>query len=219
MYTRDLAGRWNEVQKIRSDEPPAVSCCGTNFGHSLAVDADTLVVGDPSWTGAAVVGYVFNRHSDGQWIRQQSLTIADPDSQERTGFSAAIEGNTIVLGTDNGDLAVIFTRNDAGDWIQTQSISLSSSEESTEGRPSGVAVALDGGVMLLGDADDTGLGLRTGSVFVYQQGLTGIWTEVQKLAASDGMTGDRFGRSVALDGGRALILGGDRGYFFNVPAE
>ena len=74
----------------------------------------------------------------------------------------------------------------------------------------GISVAISGDTAVIGAFfDDVGAGVFQGSVYVFtRNGAT--WTQQQHLVASDGTAGDRFGRSVALDGDTAVI-GAERG--------
>ncbi|MCA8961875.1 MAG: hypothetical protein KDC38_15225 [Planctomycetes bacterium] len=70
---------------------------------------------------------------------------------------------------------------------------------------SGTTVAIDGEVMVVGAHGDDDLGSYSGSVYVFRfDGVT--WIEEQKLTASDGVAGDKFGSTVALDGD-VLVVG------------
>ena len=65
----------------------------------------------------------------------------------------------------------------------------------------GYSVSLDGDTALIGAIGDDG---NKGSAYVFiQTGTT--WTQQAKLNASDGVAGDRFGKSVAVSGDTALI--------------
>ena len=65
----------------------------------------------------------------------------------------------------------------------------------------GISVSIDGDYALIGAYyDDT----AKGSAYVFKRDGT-IWTEEQKLTASDGAIGDGFGWSVSIDGEYALI--------------
>jgi hypothetical protein len=69
----------------------------------------------------------------------------------------------------------------------------------------GNAVALDGDFALIGAyTDDIGANGEQGSAYVFTRDETG-WSLQQKLTASDGEAGDRFGTSVALYGDTALV--------------
>jgi len=66
----------------------------------------------------------------------------------------------------------------------------------------GVSVDLDGGFVLVGAPGDDDNGPFSGSAYLFDA-TTG--QQLGKLLASDGATADDFGRSVALDGDRAVV--------------
>jgi len=66
----------------------------------------------------------------------------------------------------------------------------------------GYAVAIDGGLVLVGAYLDDDLGVDSGSAYVFDS-ATG--QQLHKLVPSDGSQGDLFGCSVSMDGGQALI--------------
>ena len=68
----------------------------------------------------------------------------------------------------------------------------------------GLAVAVSGDTSLMGAMTDNDNGLESGSAYVFSFGGTG-WGETQKLLASDGVSGDSFGRSVAVDGDTLMV--------------
>lgn len=90
---------------------------GDLFGHAVALDGDTLVVGaweedsaasgingnqsDNSGDGTGAV-YVFLR-SGGIWTQQAYLKASNPDDLDTFGTSVAISGNTIVVGAQGED--------------------------------------------------------------------------------------------------------------------
>jgi outer membrane protein assembly factor BamB len=71
----------------------------------------------------------------------------------------------------------------------------------------GVAVAIDGGTVVVGAGGDADNGSFSGSVYLFDAS-TGA--EVDKLLASDGMANDQFGWAVAIDDGVVAVgaLGG-----------
>ena len=64
------------------------------------------------------------------------------------------------------------------------------------------SVALNAGVAVIGAYADDG---DSGSAYIYEQQAGGTWQQFAKLTADDGAGGDRFGYSVALDAGVAVI--------------
>jgi hypothetical protein len=149
---------------------------------------------------------VFTR-SGTAWTQQQELTAADAAAGDRFGDSVALssDGSTALIGADAkasaAGAAYVFTRSGTT-W--TQQRELTASADAT-GDDLGVSVALsgDGGIALVGAAGTTS---ATGAAYVFSRSGT-TWTRQQRLAASDGAAGDRFGSSAALssDGSTALI--------------
>ncbi len=68
----------------------------------------------------------------------------------------------------------------------------------------GRAVGVCGDTALIGAQWDNDLGTQSGSAYVFRREGQG-WVETQKLLASDGETGNRFGSAVAIEGDVALI--------------
>jgi hypothetical protein len=68
----------------------------------------------------------------------------------------------------------------------------------------GISVAVDGDTAVIGASADDNSGSNSGSAYVFVRSA-GVWTEQQKLTASDGATTDLFGVSVAVDGDTAVI--------------
>ena len=114
----------------------AADAAGANFGRSVAVDGDTIVIGAPyAGTGGAV--YVF-RASDGKQLAM--LTADDGAADDGFGYSVAIDGDTVVVGalydgTDSG-AAYIFS-SDSSWWDH-----FSSDAAATRPLPPGPAMVL-----------------------------------------------------------------------------
>lgn len=68
-----------------------------------------------------------------------------------------------------------------------------------------VGIALDGNTLVVGaNLDDVGANVDQGSVYVFTR-HNGVWSEEQKLTASDGAVGDSFGRYTALFGSTLMV--------------
>jgi hypothetical protein len=141
---------------------------GDEFGHSVAIDGDTIVAGatqdlraefgtnPPPGEGAV---YVFNKPAAG-WAdatQSQELTEFHGRPADELGFSVAISGNTIVAGTpgllnptqlfsEEGG-AQIFTRSASG-WTQTPVATLTVAD-ATPGDDDGLHLAIDGRTVVL----------------------------------------------------------------------
>jgi hypothetical protein len=120
------------------------------------------------------------------------------------GWSVSIDGDTAIVGepganTDTGS-AFVYVRS-GGSWSQEKELTFS---DAALGDQIGYSVAIDGDTAIVGAVGDDSF---TGSVYFFDrdQGGTDNWGEVQKLTASDGASGDRFGESVSIDGDTALV--------------
>ena len=185
---------------------------GTHFGDSLAVDGDTLVAGAPSDSAGGITlsgsAYVFMRSGD-CWVQQAKLTAADAGSLDSFGNSAAISGDTIVVGsfgdTHNGirsGSAYVFVRNGAS-FIQQQKLLPNDPGEDDE---FGNSVAISGDTILVSSfrgilPPGTRGGNPGGSVYVFvRQG--GVWTQQQRIVRNGAQArdGGLFGSALAIDG-------------------
>lgn len=94
---RRVAGDWAEDQKLTGDVPQA----GEYFGHDVALDGATLVVGAPgvevSGHPGAGEAHVFVE-AGGVWSGEQQLTASIPNTGNMFGWSVDLAGDTAVIG-------------------------------------------------------------------------------------------------------------------------
>ncbi len=175
---------------------------GDLFGHSVAVDGDTAVVGayeDESEKGAA---YVLAKDSSGAWSQVAKLTASDGEAGDIFGWSVAVDGDTVVVGARYDDLAYVFTKPGTGWATATETAKLTASD-GVVGDWFGQSVAVDGDTVVVGASEDDG----SGSAYVFTKAADSVWTDATqtaKLTASDGDDFDEFGKSVAVDGDTAV---------------
>ncbi|HNJ42329.1 MAG TPA: hypothetical protein PKZ53_17710, partial [Acidobacteriota bacterium] len=153
--------------------------------------------------------YVFVRTGT-TWSQQQKLTASDGAATDRFGSSVVISGETVVVGAfsdnigANGDQgsAYVFVRTGTT-WSQQQQ--LTASDGAANDR-FGNSVAISGETVVVGaQLDDIGANTDQGSVYVFVR-IGTIWTEQQKLTASDGAPDDLFGGAVAISG-ETIVVG------------
>ena len=197
---------WTQQQKLTASD----GASDDRFGYSVAVDADTAVVGAPltddlgSNSGSA---YVFLR-SGTTWTQQQKLTASDGAESDRFGYSVSLDGDTVAVGaTLTGDFGstgtgavYVFVRSGTT-WAEQQKLTAS---DGVQADGFGDSVALAGDTAVVGASADDDLGGSSGSVYVFVRRGTS-WRERYKLTASDGGELDEFGLSVSLDGNTALV--------------
>ena len=177
------------------------------FGYSVSIDGDTAIIGaifdrdNGDFSGSA---YVFVR-INGVWSEQQKLTASDGEAYDQFGWSVSIDGDTALIaaygdGSYSGS-AYVYVRSN-GVW--TEQAKLTASDAATTSDYFGYSVAIDGDTAVIGAYWDDDNGSNSGSAYVFVRS-NGVWSEQQKLTASDGAAGDYFGSSVAIDGDTVVI--------------
>ena len=182
---------------------------GDQYGHSVGVDGDTVVIGAAMDEAVAFFGgsaYVMVRDGAG-WVEQAKLTSAFTTMSDRYGWAVDVSGDTAVVTAIFGDgaasvsgCAVIFERS-GGIWTETQLIA------PADGATSdwfGRSVAIEGDTLVIGAPQDDDLGAESGSAYVFRK-IAGAWTQVAKLTASDGGASDNFGQGIALSGDTIVV--------------
>jgi trimeric autotransporter adhesin len=144
------------------------------FGSSLAIDGDTLVVGSPGEdSNANIIGgnqndegsqnsgavYVFVRDAAGTWTQQAYIKASNNDANDDFGHAVAISGNTIAVGAPAEDSSAT-------------GINMDQSSDSE---------------------------IDSGAVYVYFRSGT-MWQQQAYIKASNTDFTDKFGASVALHG-------------------
>lgn len=179
---------------------------GDQFGWSVDLDGDTVIVGAPSLDGTGSdsgAAYVFVRSGD-TWVQQAKLTASDAAESDSFGWSVALDGNTALIGAIGDDSSTgavyVFVRSGTT-WAQQARLVAADAMTTAQ---FGHAVALDGNTALIGAQFDSEAGNRAGAVYVFVRTGT-TWTQQAKLLPSDPVDFGLFGWSVALDGNTALV--------------
>jgi len=210
--TPDRRWRWLSDGNVTAGSDAAAS---DNFGTSVSVSGDTMVVGAPyddrsssdTNEGSA---YVFTRSSSGVWTQQQKLTASDASSYDRFGTSVSISGDTVVVGApyddtggSDGGSAYVFTRSSSGVWTQQEKLTASD----VYGRDYfGTSVSISGDTVVVGAPHDDDNGKsESGSAYVFVRS-SGVWSQQAKLTAeAESGEDDQFGRSVSVSGDTVVV--------------
>lgn len=172
-----------------------------SFGVSVAVEGGVSLVGAPSdddngeGSGSA---YLF----DAAGNQTAKLKPADGAALDGFGLSVAIDGGIALVGAtrhvaDGVRAGAAYLFDTAGN----QTAKLFAADRSA-GDTFGAAVAIDDGVALVGAPNDDDSGDGSGSAYLFDA-VTG--QQLAKLIAPDWAARHQFGRSVAIDGGVALV--------------
>ena len=184
------------------------------FGLSVAIDGNTIVVGDPSYGGHGIGGgaaFVFVKPPSGWTNMTQTATLRDDGTGDWLGGSVAVSGDTVVATSDitqnHGEgpgVAYVYVKPPGG-WIDAkfQTATLNPSD----GKPGdafGYSSSISGDTVVVGSPSD----LTPGAAYVFvkpQSGWPQTMTETAKLTASDGKGNDFFGLSVTTDATTAVV--------------
>ncbi len=210
-YVFDLvAGSWSETAKLIAADGRTAD----QFGSSVSLSDDRALVGAPLDDGIELnsgSAYIFDLVA-GNWSETSKFTATDVEAGDLFGLSVSLSGDRALVGApldfDNGSSsgsAYVFDLV-GGSWTETFKLNAAVGASNDQ---FGSSVSLTGDRALVGayNNDDTG------SAYVFNL-MAGIWTETEKLTASDAAAFDDFGRSVSLDADRALVgasLDDDRG--------
>jgi hypothetical protein len=214
-----VGGTWVETQRLASSNIDA----GDFFGWSVAIEGDWLVVGAVSANGVTAstgAAYVFRR-TPGGWIETDKLEAFDGEQTDYFGYDVAISGERIAVGaTSDDDIdsvsgALYVFEYDGTSWAFSQKLKAPDPDLSSGTDRLGSSVDLEGDQLLAGaptnpDPIQSGVHGRhladhlSGSAYLFQHdGSAFVFS--RKLRAPDADYDHRFGESVALSNGIALI--------------
>ncbi len=172
VFTRS-AGAWTQQAYLKSSNSGA----GDNFGVSVAVDVDTILVGASFEDGSATTvngtvndnatsagaAYVFTR-SAGVWTQQAYLKANNSELADLFGIYVALDGDTAVIGSIN----------------ESSNAKTVNGNGSNNNAPS------------------------SGAAYVFTRSA-GTWTQQAYLKANNSGVDDRFGTSVAVSGDVVVV--------------
>ena len=198
----------------------AAAASATTFGAEAAADGDLFGAAVDVSGGLVAVGaystdlerddvgvvHLFEARADGV-VQVGTLAPADGEPEGRFGASVAVGGDVVLVGAPgvilselNEGAAYLFER-DGGTWSRIAEL-----RRETTGRNdmAGAAVALEGGVAVVGVPGADAAGTDSGAAMVYER-RAGRWTRVATLSPETAVGGGRFGSAVAVDGDRILV--------------
>ncbi|MCB9853071.1 MAG: hypothetical protein H6819_08245 [Phycisphaerales bacterium] len=177
VFVRDGMGVWNQQAVLTASNPGEFD----EFGKSVSVSGDTVVVGAPieqsnatgvdgnqvdnSFFLGAGAAYVFVRDGMGNWSQQAYLKASNTNEQDQFGRSVAISGDTVLVSAIGED-----------------------------SNATGVN----------GDQANNSAGF-SGAAYVFVRDGMGNWNQQAYLKASNTGAGDVFGASVAISGDSVVV--------------
>lgn len=180
-----------------------------NYGSSIYLNDESLVVGSD---GGIAVDF-FDKPTTGWTNIEEPYTLKKNAFTylQRFGFSFAVSGTNIIVGTYNWNLpgeysgaAFVYEKAGAAWSSLTEKEILSGSSSSASGDKLGFSVDIDGQYAVAGAPYDDSFGESSGAAYVFKFNGNG-WDRIAKLTPSDGTELDYFGWSVAISGNSIVV--------------
>jgi hypothetical protein len=196
---------WSFEQKLMASD----GARHDRYGVSVSLSGNVAVVGayrDDDNGDDSGASYVY-RFDGTSWNEEQKIVASDGRARDRYGYSVSVSGDVVVVGafddddTGTGRGSAYVYRFDGSSWNEEQRFVAS---DAAGGDSYGYSVSVSGDIAMVGaDLSDEN-GVTAGSAYSYRyDGLS--WSLEQKLLASDGAKGDRYGVSVSVSGDIAVI--------------
>ena len=207
VFRPDAQGVWRVATKITRSG--ATNSDG--FGSAIAIDGNTLLVGDAQADSASGVVYVFTRDASGAWHESGTIKPRERHPADAFGSGIVLSGDRAYVSTGiRGFGPMVFTRrsgavfvfrNTAGTWAPETTLTPPPSDTANSAT-FGNAVAASGSRIMVGNfRADSG----NGAVYVYNRDASGGW-KMDKVVGPGPITGRNAGF------GSALILRGDTAF-------
>jgi hypothetical protein len=191
---------WQLEHELIAPDGEANDCFGSAVALNRNPNVD-MIIGACGDDGRAGSAYLFSI------LGVQKLTASDPQSNALFGVSATAWDDVVVIGAQGAGLSPL--ANQGAAYVFHYQSSTFVWREAAKLRGSdilgdacfGCSAALRGDVLVVGArGGDAGAKTVRGAAYVFQRDIGGLdaWGQVQKLAASDGVTGNCFGRYVAI---------------------
>ena len=210
IYERDAGGadNWGETRKVLPSDGAQLDQFGAValHGGQLIVGALGAVVNGNEQQGAA---YIFSRDAGGANNWGEVKKLIAPDGTVNAGFGKFVDitDNTAIVGAGifSPSAVYVFERGAGGlnNWGQVKKLT---TDHAGQGVSS--AASLDGDRIVIGEPNELiAPSPFPGAAYLFErnQGGSGNWGRVKKLAATDTNVALNFGNSVAVSGKTILI--------------
>ena len=194
------------------------SAAGDNFGASVSLNGFWLAVGAPNDDVGANIDqgsvYLLNHVASGQYVPNLQLTASDGLPFDRMGSSVIMRDapepalKQVIAGAPSDDVGVnsdqgsayIFTVNFQGSSEQGHLFA----SDGAAGDRFGTSVGISGNKAIVGADFDDAPNSNQGSAYIFTRSGT-TWSQEQHLVDFGGASDDRFGVSVSIHEGTAVV--------------
>ncbi|MEX2465952.1 MAG: choice-of-anchor B family protein [Gemmatimonadota bacterium] len=172
-----------------------------SFGNSVTVGDREVFVGEPTHEMRPGVVYVFRPDGQGGWAQAQRLEATDGMPGDRFGIRSTLHDDELYVSAtriDGGTGAVYVFRKDGDTWAQAGKL-ITDDRSPADSLGSGLAV--DDEWAMIGTIGQNG---GAGAVYAFRRNGDD-WVQHSKLAPTNLQAENRFGSTVALQDGWALV--------------
>ncbi|MFO0861611.1 MAG: hypothetical protein U0570_13760 [Phycisphaerales bacterium] len=187
---------------------PSGLATGDNFGSSISISGDVMLVGSPGRATNTGAAYSF-RYVNSAWAQSTQILAPDAAVGDFFGYSVTLDGDVAAIGAQSDDYsgltdagsAWVFSR-ESGQWIGSEFRMAAS--DAAANNAFGVSVAIDGDIAISGSNQDTVTVTKQGAAFLLvRDGLR--WKEQARVVSQSSQANEGFGRAVAISGTTALV--------------
>ena len=207
VFRADANGAWRVAKKITQ----AAAANSDGFGSAIAIDGNTMLVGQAKADSNSGVVVVFTRDASGAWRESGSLKAPERHAGEAFGSGIVLSGGRAYISTGiSGFGSMVFSsrggavfvfKNTGGTWSAETTLT---SSDTSNSQTFGNAVAASGSRLMVGNfRADSG----NGAVYVFNRDAASGWKMETKIPPPGPVTGRNsgFGSSLILRGDTALI--------------
>ena len=208
-----IGSTWSEQAKL----VPADGSTGGGYGHSVAIDGETVLVGrrDDDEAGSQAGSVHVYIRSGTAWSEQAKLLARDAGAADLFGTSVALDGDTALIGACHDDhhgasgagSAYVFVRSGTT-WSQHAKLVADDAQAEDD---FGWSVSISGDTALVGAPGGDDSHWEAGSAYVFVWSGTS-WNQQAKLLAGSPEYHSALGFIVSISGDTAM-LGAPNRYF------
>ena len=199
-----------------------------DFGHSVAIADDVIVIGGDSRSDYHYGAVYVYRYDGTTWNEEATLTPSTPQINNGFGYTVAVDGDVVAVGVNGytGDYyytnygylnigAVDLFRYNGSVWNQeTQIVGTDTNHDKIlETNLTNPAIVVQDDILIIGDPsyNPDGDPDAEGGAYIYQYSSSS-WSLATTLTASDGTHMDYFGTAVAIADDVVVIGASGDGY-------
>ena len=184
---------------------------GDNFGSSLSLSGDYVIVGDENYPAGEASGaaYIFKRNGT-SWTNVAKIIASDGSPGDQFGWSVSIDRDFAIVSAvgdddagDSSGSAYVFQRIDST-WMEIAKLTAS---DGVIGGRFGWSASLHGNFVVVGAIGPDSV--TPGAAYVFQRSNAN-WSEIAKLTSPDIGEGDLFGGSVSITDEHIVV--GDKNF-------